>query len=44
MDEIIPLLGNISPLTEYKNYFDIKNPLNIYSVKHLYVKPENNFL
>ena len=42
MDEIIPLLGNISPLTEYKNYFDIKNPLNIYSVKHLYVKPENN--
>jgi lysyl hydroxylase/galactosyltransferase/glucosyltransferase/procollagen-lysine,2-oxoglutarate 5-dioxygenase len=42
MDEIIPLLGNISPLTEYKNYFDNKNPLNIYSVKDLYIKPENN--
>ena len=42
MDEIIPLLGNISPHTEYKKHFHIENPLNIYSVKDLYVKPENN--
>ena len=42
MDEILPLLGNISPHTEYKKHFHIQNPLNIYSVKDLYIKPEVN--
>merc|ERR1711991_421574 len=42
MDEIIPLLGNISPHTEYKKYFNTENFMNIYSVKDLYIKPENN--
>lgn len=42
MDEIIPLLGDISPYNEYKPYYNIDKNLNILSVKDLFVKPENN--
>jgi len=41
-DEILPILGNISPHKDYYKYYNIQEPLNIYSVKNMICYPEGN--
>jgi GR25 family glycosyltransferase involved in LPS biosynthesis len=41
IDEIIPLLGGVSPYENYKKNYNINEKLKILSVKDLFVKPEN---
>ena len=39
-DEILPILGNVSPYKKYYEYFNITEYLNIYSIKSLICHPE----
>ena len=39
-DEIMPILGNVSPYKQFYKYYKIKEPLNMYSLKKLICKPE----
>jgi GR25 family glycosyltransferase involved in LPS biosynthesis len=39
-DEILPILGHVSPLKEYYKHYNIQEPLNMYSLKHMICNPE----
>ena len=39
-DEILPILGKVSPHKEYYKYYNIKDPLNMYSLKQMICNPE----
>jgi len=41
IDEIIPLLGNISPFKNFRKYFSIEEDFKVVSLKELLVTPEN---
>ena len=40
-DEVLPILGNVSPYKKFYNYYNINEPLKMYSLKNLIVKPES---
>jgi len=42
IDEFIPIIGNFSPLTNYKKNYTIDDKLRAFSVKNLFIQPENN--